>query len=260
MKWLFLSDVQMPYQDDRALKLWMKVLRSFKPDVIDVIGDLADFPEYSRWTDGKSSEFANKYKEADVDNIPKLIRDSAADSRNLLTEIRKIRKDADMHITLGNHDIRPIEYVDKKYHELVGIITPEYLWDLDKLGIDYIGYTDLPKHRYGGIHVHHGNAVSKHAGESVRNDMESWGVSLVRGHSHRLGEVHKTYELRNETINGWEIGHLMDEKSSGAKYTSVKNWQKGFAAGFIDGDNVHIHNVPITQDYTCYVGGKIYRG
>jgi len=70
--------------------------------------------------------------------------------------------------------------------------------------------------------------------------------------------------LRNETLRGYEIGHMCDEKSEGFKYTSVHNWQKGFMIGHIEGGSTatkdgwwpHLQLVEISPDYTCYIDGK----
>jgi hypothetical protein len=156
------------------------------------------------------------------------------------------------------------EYIDKKLPEYVEATTPEALWNLDSLGYDYIYYNQPPAHRFGDIHVHHGNAISQNAGESVRKDVDNFGVSLIRGHSHRAGVYFNTYELRNggkgETLRGYEIGHMCDEKSSGMMYTNNHNWQKAFAIAHIENGNYpHIQLVHVSPDYSCVVDGKMFK-
>lgn len=170
-----------------------------------------------------------------------------------------MRKNADIFIALGNHCVRVFDYVDRKMPESAKAITPESLWKLDSLGINYIHYADLPKKRYGDIHVHHGNAISQHAGESVRKDVENFGVSIIRGHSHRAGTFYKTYELKNETLRGYEIGHSTDIKSSGMSYSNLHNWQAGFAVAHVVDDYPHIQFIEMTPDYTCVVDGRTFK-
>jgi hypothetical protein len=139
-------------------------------------------------------------------------------------------------------------------------MTPESLWGLDTLGYEYIYYGDMPKRRFGDIHVHHGVAISQHAGESVRKDVENFGVSIVRGHSHRAGSFFRTYELRNETLRGYEIGHMSDVTSDGMSYTNMKNWQQGFAIAHIEnGERPHLQFIHISPDYSCFVDGKRFQ-
>lgn len=259
LKWMLSSDQQIPYHDKRAIDLWFKVMKSFKPDVVDYLGDTDDQACYSRFTEGRPTEFAAMIKAETPELIMPLMQKEAAGAKEFYAQTRKILPNAQLFSALGNHDVRIFDYMEKKLPEMIEQATPNNLWGLDDFGYDYIYYGDLPRKRFGDIHVHHGNAVSQNAGESVRKDIESWGVSLVRGHSHRAGTFYKTYELRNETLRGWEIGHMADVKSDGMGYTNVKNWQQGFAVAFIEnGERPHIQFIEISPDYTCFVNGKKY--
>lgn len=264
MKWLLSGDQQIPYHDKRMLELYFKVQKWFKPDVIDFLGDTSDQACWSRWTDGTSEDFVNAIKKGSAEPIAPFIFEQERPVKEFYAETRKISKNAEIHVALGNHDIRVWPYFDKKMPEVVDQLTPESLWGFDTFGIDYIHYKDRPKHRYGDIHVHHGVSISKHAGESVRNDIDSFGVSIVRGHSHRLGTYFKTMPLRNETLRGYELGHMMDIHCAGSSYDNVHNWQLGFAIAHIesgstltkDGYYPHITPIFVNQDYECVVEGK----
>jgi predicted phosphodiesterase len=258
LKWMIISDTQIPYQDNRALELIFKVMKSWKPDVIDIAGDVDDQNCYSRYSDGKPDEFLQTYKVSEnKEEILKYVFKESSDTKKFYQDIRKTNKNSELFVALGNHDIRVFDYFSKKDPDLLEKISPNSLWALDDLGFDYIYYDELPKKRYGDIHIHHGIAISQNAGESVRKDVENYGVSLIRGHSHRMGTFYKTYELRGDIVRGYEIGHLCDEKSLGMKYTTVHNWQKGFAIGHIENGNYpHIELIQISTDYTCYVDGK----
>lgn len=265
LKWMISSDQQIPYHDPRALELWFKVMKAYKPDVVDILGDTDDQACYSRFTEGRSAEFLAAHKIGEGATILPLMQKEAEGAKEFFAECRKTAKrGAQLFTALGNHDVRVFEYVDKKLPDYIEAVTPEALWGLDSGGWEYIYYGDLPKHRFGDIHVHHGVAISQNAGESVRKDVDNFGVSLIRGHSHRAGSYFKTFELREETLRGWEIGHMADEKSDGMGYTNMHNWQKGFMVGTIeagvegtrDGYYPHLQFIEITKDYTCYVDGK----
>ena len=267
LKWALSSDQQIPYHDPRAIELWFKVLKDFKPDVVDYLGDVDDQACYSRFTEGRPAEFLQAHKDGTGETILPLAIGEAQGAREFYTQTREILPDAQLFSALGNHDVRVFDYFEKKLPDYVEQVTPNALWGLEDLGYDYIYYGDLPKHRYGDIFVHHGVAISQNAGESVRKDVENFGVSIIRGHSHRAGTFYKTYELRNETLRGLEIGYMADEKCEGMGYTNMHNWQKGFAIAHIesgvsytpDGYYPHIQFIEITQDYTCVVDGKVYK-
>jgi hypothetical protein len=239
-----------------------------KPQVVDYLGDTSDQFCFSNFGAGRTEEFLHYTPEVppesganpdDFDRAQYLmsriqIEEKGAADFYALT--REKRPKAEIFSALGNHDIRVWNYADKYMKEVLDRITPESLWGLDNLGIDYIYYEDKPKHRYGGLYVHHGIAANAESGASVKNDVDKLGVSLIRGHSHRMGTYYKHYELRNETIRGYEIGHMCKVDSDGFKYTQIHNWQMGFAVGLISGDQVHIQPVEILPDYSCWVAGK----
>lgn len=267
-KVLIASDFQIPFQDNRATNLWFKVLKGFKPDQVVYAGDIDDACHFGRWTAGGHNDFINKLPDAPSgDDMLSKTFEYAAPTKQFYADTREaIGPDALMFSALGNHDIRPLEYFDKKnMREVQEHVNPQSLWGLNDIGCDWIAYADRPAHLWGGFYVHHGMSISKHAGESVRNDVDNFGVSLLRGHSHRQGIYHKTYALRNETLTGVELGHFMDPNSSGASYDNVHNWQMGFAVAWIednpkvgtqDGKFAHIDLVRISPDYTCVIAGK----
>jgi hypothetical protein len=248
------------------MDLWFKILKWFKPDAVDYVGDISDQDCYSRFSDGRTNEFLNQFKGAE-DAFP-IVVDNEKAVKEFYAKTRTMLPNADIFASLGNHDIRVFDYADKKLPDLVDKITPDALWDFKNLGIDYIHYGDLPKHRFGDIYVHHGIAISKHSGESVRSDIDNFGVSLIRGHSHRAGVYFKTYEMRNEMLRGYELGHLTDIKSEGMAYTSLHNWQPGFAIAYVESGSTatadglwpHIQLITISPDYTCYIGNKKFEG
>jgi hypothetical protein len=161
-----------------------------------------------------------------------------------------------MHLFDGNHGwTRHAKYLAENAKQYADHITPNSLYGHEDQGVEFHYYTDLPYNRFNDMYVHHGVAVSKHSGESVKADIDAWGVSIIRGHSHRLGDYFKTYELTGKTLEGYEIGHLMEVKE--ADYSTQRNWQQGFLYGYVSGTNHYLELVMI-KDYTCYVAGKKY--
>lgn len=246
-RYLACSDIQFPLHDRRAVDLWLKVLKSFKPHLIDLVGDIDDSDSTGRWAVGPE-------KTISVDEA------GAADTKTFLSDVRTAAKRASIHLFDGNHGwTRHNKYIMENAPAFIDMITPDSLYGHEKLGIKFHYYNDLPYNRFNDMYVHHGEAVSKHSGESVKADMDAWGVSLIRGHSHRLGDYFKTYELTGTRLEGYEIGHLMQIDK--ADYSTKRNWQQGFIYGFISGGQHFLELVPIKetdQGYTCFVAGKKY--
>lgn len=260
LKWMLSSDQQIPYQDDKAVELWFQVMKWMKPHVVDYLGDTSDQFCFGRFEEGRTAEFMKKLPVATPEEMyAKYVIEQEKDTAEFYRKTRKMRPNAEIFSALGNHDVRVFDYVDRKMPDIIKDITPESLWGLDNLGIDYIHYNEPPKERYGGLFAHHGISASAEAGASVKSDVLSFGVSMIRGHSHRMGTYYKHFELRNETLRGYEIGHMCKVDSDGFKYTQLHNWQQGFAVGIISGDQVHIQPVEILPDYSCMVFGKVFK-
>lgn len=254
IRWLLASDLHFPKHNPRYIDILFKAIKQWRPHAIDLPGDIDDAEGTSRWADGTASE-AKLPIQADM----QVLRQFSADLR------AAAMKSTDIHWHDGNHGwTRHDQYIKTKAQALDGVITPDYLYDLSKHGIEWHSYQDPPVQRFGDMHVHHGVSINKDAGISVRNDMEKWGVSLIRGHSHRVGNWNHTIQYANQDrtikrdLEGYEIGHLCDV--SQMKYEPVHNWQAGFMIGIVEnGTRPHMHQVRI-HDYTCYIDGHKIQG
>ena len=247
IKWLFASDVHFPRHDPRLVELWFKVLKAMKPQAVDLLGDIDDADGTSRWASGTSREGFS------LDDM------GITGTNQFMSDINKIIPNADKHMHDGNHGwYRHKKWLDKNCPEKLkdGTYTPDVLYSYKDSGFEWHEYDKPPVKRYGDMFCHHGESISKHAGESVRNDVTNWGISLIRGHSHRQGEFFQTFPLDGRTVRGYEIGHLCDP--SKMDYDIAPNWQPGFAYGIVHGDNVFIDTIEI-RDYTCVVAGKVFK-
>jgi hypothetical protein len=278
-KWAFVGDLQIPYHDPRAVELFMKVCKAFKPHAIDILGDIHDALEFSSFSDGTTDEFFKQLKkekrlmvedlvtgeereETDdefrkrLSPVPFIQKDSKA-TKDFYSAVRKQHKNADIHASLGNHCIRVFKYVDRKAPEYNDDVTPNSLWGLDDLGITWNMYDDKPTERFGGVHVHHGVTTTT-SGLGVKNDIENYDISLARGHDHRGGVVYKTYPLSGRSLVGLGAGHLCDPNAYGLRYTINPAWEQGFGIGHVVDDVPYLQFIPI-RNYTCVVDGKVFK-
>lgn len=292
MKWAFVGDLQIPYEDQRAVALWFKVMKWWKPDAIDLVGDIDDQLEYSKYADGTTDEFFSKLKMLEKENdkaeadyqkaidfaaksgekitvIPPELHDlnplpfikkNADGAKQFYEKVRKQHPNADIHVSLGNHDIRVFGYIDRKAPDYNDQITPNSLWGLDDLGMTWKFYHERPFERFAGIHVHHGTTVST-TGPTVGKDIESMDISLVRGHSHKALVAFKTYPLSGRVLQGMETGHMCDINGYGLQYADNPQWQQGFGIAHVTTEGkVSLQFIPIQDDYTCVVDGRLFSG
>lgn len=259
MKWLFVGDLQIPYHDKRAVALWFKVAKSWKPDAIDLVGDIDDQLEYSSFSDGTTDEFFSQLKKEEDPSPLAFVKKNADGAKEFYTDIRKQHPNTDIHSSLGNHDIRIFKYVDKKAPAYNDFVTPNTLWGLDDLGITWRQYSDKPFKRYGDMFVHHG-ATTTASGLAVKSNIEEYDVSLVRGHDHRGGVVYKSYPLSGRTLQGMGTGHMCDPDAYGLQYAISPSWELGFGIAHVEDGHAHLQFIHITQDYQCVVDGKLFKG
>lgn len=289
-KWAFVGDLQIPYHDKRAVELFLKVMKSWKPDAIDIVGDIDDQLEYSSFSDGTTDEFFNviksnqkEYEKANLsaaktyDNLKTdeerqefvfpesgltnplpFVKANADGAREFYTSVRKQHPKADIHTSLGNHEMRVFKYIDRKAPEVIGDITPDFLWGLDNLGITWEMYDKPPHERFAGIYVHHG-ATTSTTGLAVKSDIENYNISLVRGHDHRGGVVYKSFPLTKNSLVGMGTGHLCDPSAYGLRYTINPSWEQGFGIGYVVDGKAHLQFVPM-RAYTCILDGRTFRG
>jgi len=246
LKWIVVSDIHFPRHDPRKVELFMKVMKYVKPDAIDLAGDIDDADSTSRWAEGTPASVVS-------------IEDGGVrGTRDFLGELRNGNPDADIHFHDGNHGwTRHESYLEKRAPAMLDLITPDTLYQYKDKGIEWHRYNEPPVRRFGDMFVHHGESISKHAAESVRNDCLNFGVSLIRGHSHRQGIYNKTYDLTGKILEGYEIGHLTDE--SQMDYTTSHDWQAGFLVANVENGVRPFCQLIRIHDYTCYVNGKKFQ-
>jgi hypothetical protein len=294
--WTQVGDLQIPYEDKRAVALWFKVMKWLKPASIDFVGDIDDQLEYSTYSDGTTDDFFNKLKNLEKENdkatadyekalvkyqaavekgdenieppllpgqhsldpLPFIV-ENAKGAREFYQAVRKQHPNTEMHANLGNHDIRIFKYVDRKAPDYIEQVTPNSLWGLDDAGITWSKYEKPPVLRHAGIYTHHG-ATTTDTGLAVRGDIEKYNISLIRGHDHRGGVVYKSYPLSGNRLVGMGTGHLCDPAAYGLQYTFNPAWEMGFGIAHVSNDYAHLQFIHINSDYECYVDGKKFQG
>ena len=94
-----------------------------------------------------------------------------------------------------------------------------------------------------GWAVAHGDegSLNRTAGGTALSLAKRSGVSVVCGHTHKLGiqHDHSAYNGRTtRTLFGVEVGHMMDLNKAGYLKTGGANWQAGFAIGYLSDSGV----------------------
>lgn len=236
---VILPDTQMPYDDRKALKAVIKFVGDYKPDQLIHIGDVADFPQPSRWNKDTAGEFEGSVFE-DCEQV----------KRRLLEPIRKVY-DGPFGIHEGNHDERPRTYLAKYAPALAesGAFNIETLLDFNNFGVQLLPEFYKVAPDWVTTHGHRGQiSLGRVAGMTALNAGKKFLTSVIMGHTHRQGIASHTFGVAggiSKQITGMEVGHLMNQRVAHYLKGGTGNWQMGFALLTVDGQHVKPEIVPI---------------
>ncbi|MBC8000408.1 MAG: hypothetical protein IAF58_20830 [Leptolyngbya sp.] len=95
------------------------------------------------------------------------------------------------------------------------------------------------------VKVKHGRMVKSIPGESARATYEKEQISIIMGHTHRLGD--SAFETKNgELLFGIDGGCLVDWRRPEFDYSTLDhNWHLGFTVLIVHNGRVHAQPVPI---------------
>jgi hypothetical protein len=237
-----ISDLQVPYHDQKAvdaITAALEVLREPGDDTL-TIGDEMDMQTISRWSTGTFTEYERsigKDRDATVAVLAQL---------------------GVNHMCRSNHTDRFWNYLMKKAPGLVGaeeFTLPAFL-RLEQLGITF--HKEAWQFAPGWLAMHGDEAgLSQIAGQTAAGLTKKTGMSVICGHTHRLGYQPTTYGVNGRVtrvLHGVECGNLMDMKQ--ALYARTHNWQSGFAVMHVDGKTVHPELVPIVNRSFTVMGER----
>jgi predicted phosphodiesterase len=237
------SDLQSPYHDVGATNTLAKFIAAYKPDEVVSVGDEIDFPQISRWEEGYGGEW-----QYDI-------------GKHRDTTVRLLESLRISHISRSNHSDRLYNKLKSNAPGLLGLpeLAIEKFLKFDELGIQYHHRPYELAPNWILVHGDEGN-IQPTAGATALGLAKRAGVSVVCGHTHRMGLTHWTQSWGNKskTVWGLEVGHLMNLKHAKYIKAGLFTWQQGFAILHVDGKNVHPQLVPITNR-SFVVDNKVWR-
>lgn len=235
-----ISDAHLEHdeQPHPSYLLVKKFIKSIKPDVVYINGDLMDMSYLSTYT-----------AEAEL----------ARENKRLLLDYDVLNKELDffqkhskqVHYLEGNHESRAQRNIDKmmNYGELLSI--PRNT-KLEERGIPWYQEHEQPIEITEDLVIAHGFFINVHF---AKKSVESMGRSIILGHTHRRQEYTYRY-FGGEIVTGHGLGCLcglnpafMKSKNSGHS--------NGFGVGYITDKGVHFDNILIKNNSFVH-GGKLW--
>lgn len=210
----FISDLQVPFQDNDAIRICFDYLKQQKIDCLFINGDLVDFYNISSYErDPRKRNMKAEY-EAIIE---------------MLVFIKSEFSNIPIYYNLdANHEARYERYMNTKAPELLQleIFGLENLLRLDELGYHYIKNVDHVK--IGKLPVIHGDTVFRR-GSGVSPARTLWmrtKVSCIASHVHRSSS-YSSKNFNGEQTTCWTTGMLMHPNVEYAKH--VDEYNSGFA-------------------------------
>lgn len=202
-----LTDFHVPYNSKEVNEVSFAFCKLVQPHII-IIHEVMDFYQLSKF---------------DRDPKRKLeLQDDLDKSVTLLRRLRQYCPDTRIIMLESNHDRRLKKYLAVRAEELAYLrcLDLKELLHLPELKIEY-----RKSFVFRGVLFKHGEIVRKFASYTAKNEFEKEGMSIVSGHSHRLGTHFR--RLRGGEYVAMESGCQCDLNPDYIDGTA--DWQNGLS-------------------------------
>jgi hypothetical protein len=220
------GDFQINKHDPEFLGKAIAFVKDQQPDMICLTGDESDNSAVGRWAKGMREEFESN------------LQDQIDETVDWLWAIRDAAPNAQIHMAHSNHMDWITKAVETRIPGFSSLraLTPEVMYDLDELGIQYQRklFEFLPGFLLG--HGHQWSLTSStHTAKGIEHVLKT-GKSILAGHVHQaaLRTVFVGYEGKGEQKVYVNPGCMMDfdkamASNGGYINGTSPNWSKGIA-------------------------------
>lgn len=232
----FISDLQVPFHDPKAIQLAFDYLISEKIDSLFINGDLVDFYQLSDFQkDPRVRKFDEEYESI----------------IEMLGYIRKSFPKIPIYYNLdANHEFRYERYMRTKAPELLGLkgkFEIEEILMLNTFGIIPIKNIDHVK--FGKLPIIHGDTTFRRGSgvNPAKTLYDRVKQSAIASHVHQVQMYTTKNQFDQEVFTTWTTGHLMHPNVEYCKH--VDNYSQGFAIIEKDKDGFFkVHNKRIDKN------------
>ena len=268
-----ISDLHYPFHDTKAIKLTLKIIKAYQPDIIFIAGDLVDCFPISKFstnptrmlTDAEIMELSQISLRTHEDVALKTALQREFDMAfDFLSELRKGNPKASIYFIDGNHEYRLSKYLFDNGAELYGITKARLprepvlaipsILRFDELSIQHVSSGLKESYfRWGKMLIGHFNMVRKHSAYTAKGLLDDKRMNLIQAHTHRLGTHYHT-GFDHKVMAGYENGCLCDLEP---QYCVIPNWQHGFTVIHKSkkSNMFHVQQVHIIK-YTAFFGDR----
>lgn len=234
-----------PMHDRRAMDAVVRLVREWQPDVVVLLGDMADFAPLSKKYPSDAS--LRGTVQAQIDEL-----------HWWLVQIRAACTDADIVYLAGNHEARmhktqvgdELERITRAQED-DPVVTVQHLLRLEELGIRYVGPYGSDYWMWGGrVQVTHGNVVRSGGGSTAAAVVKGIQSSQVYGHVHKLEHACRTIHDHKgcRVVSALSPGCLcrIDKPVVPGFSNAGRDWQQGVGVAYLTkNQDVHMAALPI---------------
>tara|TARA_Y100000004_G_scaffold35559_3_gene38129 strand:+ start:3995 stop:4978 length:984 start_codon:yes stop_codon:yes gene_type:complete len=234
-KTVIMSDIHIPYHDDKALEQCLTYADYYQPDNIVFNGDVADFFSISRWE--KNPAERNLSRELML-------------CRQFLSHMRERFPKARIIYKIGNHEERWEKYMWLKAPELSGVSDFQIydILDFAKYGIEEVSGKQKMKAGKNLTLIHGHEMFNSTAPVNFARTLQTnLGVCAIAGHRHQTSQ-HSYKNADDKFIMCWSLGCLCDMKPD---YAVLNKWNHGFATMELKGNTFNVSNKRIINGMIC---------
>lgn len=243
------SDIHGKLCDPFWRRLFIDTAKRVKPEKIILIGDVFDFPHFSKYT--------NDPRNYDVTG-------EISWCHKFFEDLREASPDSEITLLEGNHSARLVKYLMESSPSIIPILNEIHgmgvseLIGLDKFQINYIAKADLAvftenefkKEIAKNYYVAYDTVLFHHFPQC-----KNWGMNAQSGHHHNIKvDTYFTAPRGPVTWVQAGCGHVRN-----ASYSMGEKWQNGFAMWHVDTEKKLAQ--PEIIDCTgsaCVIGGRWY--
>lgn len=244
---LIIPDCHVPYHDQRAYDLMLRVAKDVKDlKEIVILGDYADF--YAVNAHGKHPKFGQVLMD-EVSQVRKELERLA----EMFPKVRKV-------FIQGNHEYRLERYIYNNAPDLFGVIDTRQILCLDELGYDFIPYNSNQRYPVLGSKLYARHEPIGGGVHAANSTVDKAGCSMIFGHIHRIQQYRKVFIDGADHLAA-SVGWLGDKDHPVMGY--LKNhaqWQQGFGFVHVTENGHFFLDTKHIVDYTTYHNGKLYKG
>jgi predicted phosphodiesterase len=227
---LVINDLHIPYQDKDCVELVLKFAKFLQPDKLFILGDFID-----NWSISKFLK----------DPARKLnLKSEIKQGREVIDRINTAIPKAEKFFIFGNHEDRLRKFL-WSVPALDGIVKLE-----EELGLIDYGYQVFDyghNYQYQTLIYTHGYKVNKYSAYTAKNLLDDLGISVISGHTHRMGSHYKTNH--SGALVGIENGCLcINDLSFQWFQREVPDWQHGISIIKFVEDRFNVHQVCIPKN------------